>query len=71
MRLTVRCVHYGHRRTIHEMKSCGCEAELITLPGKGHAMIGSATETRALMAFWAQRLMRRPTDAQFIEVEGH
>ena len=42
----------------------GCDAELVCVHGKGHAMVGpSPVEARALMTFWAHTLSARPLAA--------
>ncbi|KAG7670686.1 hypothetical protein Ndes2526B_g00472 [Nannochloris sp. 'desiccata'] len=44
------------------LKSEGFSVELHSIPGKGHAMLNSETETRIVMEFWAKHLSNRPTD---------
>ena len=36
--------------------------ELRRIPGKRHGMIHGAAEMRLIMAFWAERLGRRPVE---------
>jgi len=49
--------------------------ELHRIPGKGHGMMQGAAEMRPIMAFWAQRLGRRPVPTvaggeDFVEVSS-
>ena len=41
----------------------GAVADVHVVPGKRHSMLSSEGETRALMAFWAHTLARRPAEA--------
>lgn len=49
-----------------------------SVPGKGHAMMQGPSETRILMAFWAQALKNRPPqlqgdagDTEFLEIDSN
>ena len=55
-------------RSAARLKAGGCQAELQTLPGKGHAMVSSEREMRLLMAFWGNRLRHRPPNETLVEV---
>ena len=50
----------------------GGEAELYSVPGKGHAMIGSEPEMRAIMGFWSRHLKAGPPKSagDFVEVQN-
>lgn len=58
--------------------SAGSVVQFHSIPGKAHGMIGSPTEMRHLMAFWAQALKHRPVPADpaeasqcaLVEVQG-
>lgn len=43
--------------------SAGSGVRFHSIPGKAHAMIGSPSEMRHLMGFWAQALKHRPIQA--------
>lgn len=50
------------------LQAAGCAVELVSLPGKGHGMMSSVEETRAVMQFCGQRLKVRPADHDLIEM---
>ena len=50
---------------------CGpASARLHLVPGKGHAMVASEGEMRAMMAFWAETLGSRPPGEDVVEITG-
>jgi len=62
------------RRRVEEtealLKSEGMEVKMHSIPGKGHTMLNSETETRIVMEFWANNLSNRPTDDSGDSVGG-
>ncbi|KAL3131160.1 hypothetical protein ABBQ38_000465 [Trebouxia sp. C0009 RCD-2024] len=49
--------------TVATAKQLGSGVRFHSIPGKAHAMIGSPSEMRHLMGFWAQALKHRPIQA--------
>jgi len=61
-------------RSLSGLRKAGSDAGLYSVAGKGHAMIGSEAEMRAIMAFWAKHLKAGPPKTakggEFVEVQN-
>lgn len=56
--------------SVAALQAAGCPVQLKVLPGKCHGMINSEAEMRVCMQFWAEHLMHRPADPDFVEVQS-
>ncbi|GAX76125.1 hypothetical protein CEUSTIGMA_g3568.t1 [Chlamydomonas eustigma] len=58
-------------RSLEFLRRCCGDANvrLHVVKGKGHSMVGSEAEMRALMEFWAENLDSRPSGEDLIEIQ--